>query len=42
MMRSCQYNWEMEYLCRYRFSIRSYGYGFEISKPNPRKLGLWV
>jgi hypothetical protein len=42
MIRSCPYNWEMEYLCRDKFSIKSYGYGFEISKPIPRKLGLRV
>jgi len=42
MLRSCPYNWEMEYLCRYKYSITSYGYGFGVSKPGPRKLGLRV
>jgi len=31
-----------EYLCWHKFSIRSRGHGFVVSKPFPRRLGLRV
>jgi hypothetical protein len=42
MLREYPYNWEMEYLRRYKYLNTSYGNGFGVSKPGPRKLGLRV
>ena len=42
MIRPCPHRWEMGISGWHKFSIRSRGCGFVVSKPIPRRLGLRV